>query len=179
MRALSLFIALITISACQPKPAGNDTDIDSGTNSSTTDGIDVMWAVGYWFRPGGGSPTEYLATIDVKPDHTAELFTEACGSDKKSMKTIGWKPLDADTIEFVSLDGSTPDFFSFTAPTSWTVTMSRTDNEKIVRVTDGKTGDHAYMGNYWHASKKACLVLREPHLGCADGAYVEFSCPDA
>jgi len=141
MRLITLHLIVIALAGCGPKHSGNESVTDSGSSSSSnseTVGVEGAWAIGYYFRPGGGSPTAVLATIDVKSDHTADLVSESCGSDTKKMRTVGWEPLDEDSIVFVSIDGTASPFFGVAPPPGVTVTLTRTNEEHIVHVTDGK-----------------------------------------
>lgn len=159
--------------ACGPKSTNQESS-DSGSSTGESEGA---WAVGYYFRPGGGSPTATLATLDVKSDRTAILYTEACFSSEPYTGTLAWEPVDADSIVFVAIDGSGPAFGRAPLPEGVSVTLSRTDEDKIVQVSRGDTVEDDIFGDYWRASAPVCLVLEDPVGGCDNGTYVK-SCSE-
>lgn len=168
LRIVAIFFAF---SACEPKSTTQETS-DSSSSTGESDG---SWAVGYYFRPGGGSPTPTLATLDVKPDRTAVLYVEACYSSDPYTGVLGWEPVDADSIVFVALDGSGPEFGRAPLPEGVSVTMSRTDNDKNVQVLPqgDLVKDDIKHGDYSRASAPVCLVLEDPVGGCENGTYVK------
>lgn len=173
---MRISIVLSLLLACHAKPMGSDTETATGstTEDPVTGGLDESWSFGYWIRPGTGNASPTLATIEIKPDYKAELVAETCGSDQKYTKTVGWKSISEQSIEFISLDGMSSPFFGQPA---YPVIMSKTDLEGRVRVTDGKSLDNAQMGDYVYSDAPVCLVLKDPILGCDLGAFVSTECP--
>lgn len=187
MRAYPFVILSAFLSTCAPKSNGStDSDASSdGSGSSaeapptSTSGEDATWAVGLYYRPPGGSPTETLATIDVKPDYTADLTSVLCGTDDVGRFTVGWETLDENSIVFTSTDPLEPFRWFGSTALGGSVTLSKTDKTNIYLVTDQETVDYAFMGSFARTLVPVCLVVTNPEIHCAGGRTSVGACPDA
>lgn len=186
--ALSLSLSL---AACIPKAGESESTSLSSDSSTTADtdahptdtsvgGDDAEWAMGRYYRPAYGEPTQTLATIEVRTDHVAVLSYQGCESTSDistGMFEVGWEILDEDSIVFTSA-GSSEQFLWFGfPPVGETVTLSKGGTVDTVVVTDDETVDNAYMGAFQRKDDPVCLVVVDTSLPCSDGKTVVLECP--
>lgn len=179
MKTLPKCVLFSSLLACEPKSMDGTSGTEAGSTSSTDPtgtALNGEWAIGSYYRPGDTTPSGTLAKIDVQAGGTAVLWAEHCDSEKMSMFMVGWAPLNDDSIEFVSLDPMKSSLWYGAPFVGDKMTLSRTADDKVVRVTDGKTVDNAYMGDFRVTTEPVCLVHVDLDQDCDNGAYV-MGCP--
>jgi hypothetical protein len=164
-------IVLTVISAphgaagCGPKD-----DIDTSEGSSETGPtVDGAWALGRHYQPAQvTTATSEMPSMEIMSDFTARLDLTYCRDDAMSSQTVGWKVIDADTIEFFGLNGEEK-FWFFSKPYA-RIRMRSTADPEIVIVDDDGNETGLTLGKFRRGV--GCLRFTDETMGCFGGAFV-------